>query len=51
MKIEPKSPSESFLFDGRPTGFTVGQFWQWAMSDLSGNTGRSIVVEFIVANA
>ena len=51
MNVERRSPDQPFRRDGNRTGFTVGQFWQWAMSDVTGNTERAIVAEFIVANA
>ncbi len=30
---------------------TVNQFWQWAFSDLTGNTERGALAEYIVACA
>ncbi|MBK8032226.1 MAG: hypothetical protein IPK17_22660 [Chloroflexi bacterium] len=30
---------------------TVGEFWQWAMSDLLNNRNRGILAEFLVAKA
>lgn len=38
---------QSFYFSGE-LYFTIGQFWKWAFSDLSLNTTRGILAEFIV---
>ncbi|SRR6266496_6567898 len=51
MEIERRSPTQQFRRQGAEAGFTIGQFWQWAMSDLSGNTERVVVAEYIVTNA
>ena len=51
MKIEPRQPTDPFLFTDKPAGFTVGDFWRWGASDLLVNTTRGAVAEFIVGKA
>lgn len=36
---------------GESVGFTVGEFWSWAYSDLMDNGSRGILAEFLVAQA
>jgi hypothetical protein len=33
------------------TGFTVGDFWEWAFGDLVTNTVRSVFAKYLVALA
>ena len=54
--IEPPSlptldPAEAFRQGTHPLNFSVGEFWQWAFSDLRSNTTRGVLAEFIVARA
>lgn len=49
IKITRKLGNESFYFESRPTSFALLQFWQWAASDLTSNTLRGLLAEFIVA--
>ena len=39
--------TQSFQYEGEIL-FSIGHFWQWAFSDLSLNTTRGILAEFIV---
>lgn len=45
------SPSDTFHDRGHPLAFTVGDFWRWAASDLTGNLLRGLVAEYLVARA
>lgn len=54
--IQPKpkkfiSPNAQFQVKDESLDFTVGDFWQWAYSDLQQNNIRGILAEFIVAKA
>ena len=50
---QPLEPGEGFHNAGQSSllGSTIGDFWQWAYSDLVGNTDRGALAEFIVAKA
>ena len=52
IEPQPLSPDEKFV-DGESTPLeaTIGDFWQWAYSDLISNTDRGILAEYIVAIA
>jgi len=49
--VERLSGSERFSNRGEPIGGTVLDFWQWACSDIIGNTARGAVAEYLVAHA
>ncbi len=54
IKPKPKrfiSPESTFKNDDISSEFSVGDFWQWAYSDLQQNNIRGILAEFIVAKA
>ena len=51
IKVTRKKGGESFLFESRPLGFALRDFWQWAASDLTGNALRGVLAEYIVATA
>ena len=52
MEPQPLSPNEKFVGgESTPLAVTVGDFWQWAYSDLISNTDRGILAEYIVAIA
>ena len=51
IEVTRKKGSESFLFESRPLGFALRDFWQWAASDLTGNALRGVLAEYIVATA
>jgi hypothetical protein len=56
MKLEkitatPKSPDESFRFNGDPLNFKILDFWIWNQSDLLVNKNRGVLAEFIVKQA
>lgn len=42
---------ENIMFDGMATGYQIGDFWEWAASDLLNNAMRGVFCEFIVAAA
>ena len=46
-------PTETFInaSDGTLSAATVEDYWQWAYSDIIGNTNRGALAEFIVAKA
>ncbi len=46
-----RSGDESFNLQGNSVGYTLGDYWQWAGSDLLNNRERGIIAEFIVATA
>ena len=49
---QPLSPNEKFVGgESTPLEATIGDFWQWAYSDLISNTDRGILAEYIVAIA
>lgn len=43
--------SEEFCFEGKPIGKTATSFWSWAYSELENNIVRSVLAEYIVAEA
>jgi hypothetical protein len=49
--LVPRAAADTFLLRGQPLAFSIGQFWQWAASDLINNTLRGVVAEFIVSQA
>ena len=53
IQTQPLDASETFLgtAGGPLASASVGDFWQWAYSDLVGNTDRGVLAEFIVAKA
>ncbi len=53
LQPEPRSLDESFLNTGRSnlSRSNIGDFWQWAYSDIANNTNRGILAEYIVAKA
>ncbi len=51
VAISSKTGKEPFCSNGKSVGVNLMQFWQFAYSDLLGNTERGILAEFIVANA
>jgi hypothetical protein len=40
--------SEQYFYFDNESFYTIGQFWKWAFSDLTLNTTRGILAEFIV---
>lgn len=42
---------EAFRFAGKPTDFTLRDYWSWAGSDLLSNAQRGVMAEFLVARA
>lgn len=51
LPVARRTGQEAFTFEGRDTGHTLLAFWQWACSDIVGNTFRGAIGEFIVASA
>ena len=53
IEPQPLNPDEKFVDEENTTiiSATVGDFWQWAYSDLVSNTDRGILAEYIVAIA
>ena len=48
--VSRKSGEESFRTKGIPLENKLFGFWQWACSDLSSNTMRGVLAEYIVAS-
>lgn len=51
VKTIRKTGAERFCCGDREMDFTLLDFWQWADSDVLGNTSRGRIAEFIVARA
>jgi hypothetical protein len=51
IPLTRRTGTEGFHDAGRPLGFDLLGFWQWAISDLVGNALRGILAEYIVARA
>ena len=53
MEPQPLNSSEKFLnSENLPiSDKTIGDYWQWAFSDLIGNTERGVMAEYLVAMA
>ena len=53
VEIEPRVAWEPFVGTrmSELASSTVGDFWQWAYSDIVGNANRGILAEFIVSRA
>ena len=46
-----RNGSDSFRIHGASAGFTLGDYWRWAASDLVINIQRGVLAEFIVTKA
>ncbi|MCX6291520.1 MAG: hypothetical protein NT126_07120 [Bacteroidetes bacterium] len=46
-----KTGHEQLLFNEKPTGISLIDFWRWNVSDILSNATRGILAEFIVATA
>jgi hypothetical protein len=51
LTVTRRTGAEPFHVAGRATDFNVLSFWQWACSDLCGNTLRGLIAEYLVAQA
>ena len=51
IQAERKRGDEQIHHSGQPIGSTVGDYWQWACSDLLMNTERGVLAEYLVALA
>jgi hypothetical protein len=51
LKVARQTGFEQFSYGGKPAGFDVLSFWQWASSDLVVNVVRGVLAEYIVAQA
>ena len=49
--VSLRSGAEAFHVNGKPSGFTVLDYWRWFASDLLGNRQRGIMAEYLVATA
>lgn len=49
--VSRKTGEEQFRAKGKPLDHNLFGFWQWAFSDLSSNTMRGVLAEYIVACA
>ena len=49
LKSRFKTGNECFQVQGKPTNFTLFDYWQWSGSDLLSNTQRGAIAEFLVA--
>ncbi len=49
--MKPKTGKEPFHQQAQPLSFTLLDFWAWSQSDLTNNTLRGIIAEFIVMKA
>jgi hypothetical protein len=50
LTVRRRSASDLLRADGDSVG-VLGDFWQWACSDLVGNTMRGVLAEYIVGTA
>jgi hypothetical protein len=46
-----KTGQESLMYNDKPIGFSLLDFWQWSVSDILSNATRGRFAEFIVATA
>jgi hypothetical protein len=51
IELRPLDHSTPVTGDGAPPDATLGDFWQWAYSDLTMNTTRGVLAEYLVALA
>jgi len=51
MKLKQRSDSDRFLNNGKPAGFSVGEFWRWGVADLAHPTILPWVAEYVVRQA
>ncbi len=51
IDVTPRNGNEPFLLNQVPTSHSLLDFWKWFGSDLTGNTARGILAEYIVATA
>ena len=53
IETQPLEPTEAFIGseDGPLSSASIGDYWQWAFSDIVGNTERGVLAEYIVAKA
>jgi hypothetical protein len=47
----PKTGQEQLIYNGKPLGFSLIDFWRWSNSDILANTIRGAFAQFIVATA
>jgi len=45
------SGADAFRAEGAAVGFTVAEFWAWALGDLRMNNARGFLAEYLVARA
>lgn len=51
IDITRRTGDEPFILDQKPNGLNLLEFWKWSGSDLTGNTARGILAEYIVATS
>ena len=51
VHLQPRKPEEPFIFDEKPTGFSLLDFWIWSGSNVLNNTLRGQIAEYIVTQA
>ena len=51
IPIQRRTGAERFTDGNSDLGFDLLGFWQWATSDLIGNTVRGVVAEYLIAHA
>ncbi|NVN95906.1 MAG: hypothetical protein HXX18_11540 [Bacteroidetes bacterium] len=51
IQPRPKTGQEQLIYNEKPLGFSVLDFWRWSTSDILANTIRGGFAEFIVATA
>lgn len=51
IEVKLKTGREQFEFNKTVLNFDLLSFWRWSGSDLTGNTARGVLAEYIVANA
>jgi hypothetical protein len=49
--LERREGDEPFRLEGGPLDLRLADFWRWAFSDVTTNTTRGILAEFIVGSA
>lgn len=49
--MEQLNGTEEFTLNGAGVGVSVKDYWSWAYSDLTDNTQRGVMAEFLVFSA
>ncbi len=51
IKLKRREGDEPFHVEGRTLGFDLLSFWQWFSSDVVSNVTRSVLAEYLIAQA